>query len=713
MAFAFDIIAVDSSAGASEGSLGGFTVRSSHLLIIFCGLMFLAQSASGQLWSGILAPSRAVNWANAGVPGGIPARSTICSTLGTAGQSPSYIQSVTAAEINAAINGCGSGQAVFLNAGTYNLTCNGTCIEFNAVSNVTLRGAGANQTLIVLSGSGDGCSGSPSAIVCMKSSDVSYTGGPSNAATWTASSYSPGQTTLQFSNASNLHVGLTPVILDQLDDLNDTGNVYVGCEYPPSNGNNTNCYSGSFPSGSQRGNSATTIRGQQQIVTVTACSPSCPNSGSTTVTISTGLYAPNWASAKLPGAWWASSPSAMDGVENLSLDDTSSTAAATVGIVNCYGCWVRGVRSMTPGRSHVWIWTSNHVTVQDSYFYGDQQYSSDAYGVETFGASDILVQNNIMQRTAVPVLYNSDCEGCVVGYNFSINDKYTSSPNWQNQSLGFHSTNMFSLGEGNIGGNLYADNFHGNHNFNTIFRSRYDGYESNDGMLTSSNTIPLRSNPFARYMNFVGNVLGSSGRPQTLYQSTATNNYASIYWLGFYPETGAPSDPMVATTSFRWGNYDTVTAAVRWCGNSSNSGWSTTCANTSEVPAGLPVYANTIPASTALPPSFYLQSKPSWWPSTKPWPAIGPDVTGGNIGICSGGTKASLQALSGAGCPGGTYAMAVGGHAYSNPAMDCYITIMGGPIEGTGSVLTFNASACYSSVTTSPNPAQNLNGVVH
>jgi hypothetical protein len=538
----------------------------------------------------------------------------------------------------------------------------------------------------------------------MKSSDLSYPGGPANTADWTAGSYSAGTTSLIFTNARNLKVGATPVILDQLDDLNDTGSAYVGCELPPTNGYNANCYKGSEPSGAQRGaRNYNTIRGQQQIVTVTACSPQCPNTGTTKVTINPGLYAPNWSSSKSPGAWWASSVPTMDGVEDLSLDDSGSSAAATVGIVNCHGCWVKGIRSINPGRSHVWIWTSNDVTIQDSYFYGDQRYGSDAYGIDTFGASDILVQNNIMQRTAIPVMINSDCEGCVVGYNYSINDKYTTSINWQSQSLGFHSTNMFMLCEGNIGSSLYADNFHGNHNFNTIFRSRYDGYESNDGTLTSSNTVPLRANPFARYMNFIGNVLGAA-RAQILYQCTnsACNNYASIYWLGIYPEGGAPFDPLVSVTSFRWGNYDAATGAVRWCGNSSDPGWSTICRSTSEVPARLSAYANAVPPSTSLPASFYLPSKPAWWPSGKPWPAIGPDVTGGNIGICRGGAYSMMQALSGAGCPGGTYAPAAGGHAYSNPAMDCYVNVMGGPADGTGRVLKFNAQACYATPRRTP-----------
>jgi hypothetical protein len=666
-------------------------------------LLSLSVSVHAQLWSGVISPNRAVDWSNVGVVGGIPARTTQCAVLGTAGESASYQQNVSAAQINAAIASCPSGQTVFLNAGTYNLKCSSTCIEFKGVSNVTLRGAGADQTLIVMTGGGDTCTGQPSTIVCIQSTDTSYVGAPSNTANWTAGSYSPGTTTLTFSNASNLQPGITPVILDQLDDLNDTGNLYVGCEFGPISGANTNCYSGAGPGGASRGEGAyNTIRGQEQIVTVTACSPSCPNSGTTKVTISPGLYAPNWNSAKTPQAWWASGPVTADGVEDLSLDNTGSSAQSDVTIFNCYNCWVKAVRGMMPGRSHVWIWTSNHITVQDSYFWGSQGHSSDSYGLEAFGASDVLFQNNVIQNTTEPLIYNGDCEGCVAGYNYTINDNYSTS-GWLNQAIGLHANTLFVLAEGNVAASVYTDNFHGNHAFFTAFRNRFDGYESNNGTWPYSNTIPIRSNPFSRYFNIVGNILGSNGLPQVVYtcSGTACTNYASNYWLGAYPEGGETPDAMVQSTSFRWGNYDLKTAAVRWCGSSSNTGWSTTCSSTSEVPTSLSIYANPIPTTAsqgqALPASFYLSSQPSWWPSGKAWPATGPDVTGGNILRCSSGPYSGAQVTSGSQCSGGSSVNETGGMATSNPAMDCYFA-MGGPPDGTGSALTFNASSCYSTV---------------
>jgi hypothetical protein len=73
-------------------------------------------------------------------------------------------------------------------------------------------------------------------------------------------------------------------------------------------------------------------------------------------------------------------------------------------------------------------------------------------------------------------------------------------------------------------------------------------------------------------------------------------------------------------TTMRWGNYDTVNAAVRWLSG--------------EVPSGISLYPNPVPATQTLPASFFLNSRPSWWATshgTPPWPPIGPDVTNGNI----------------------------------------------------------------------------------
>jgi len=632
-------------------------------------LIFSALPMFGQLWSGVLDPSRAVDWSRVGVAGGIPSGSwtqcgaTIAPYSGSAGT------------INNAIAACPANHYVLLGAGTFKLS-SGITWGSNGQSNVALRGAGADQTLLVFTGS-DPCTGQSSDI-CIQSADTSYWGGPSNTASWTAA-YARGTTSITLSNSSNLSVG-SPLILDQLDDASDNGTIYI-CQ------TDAGKCAHDGPAGSSRSG-----RGQMQLVTVTSCSPSCNSSGATTVGINPGLYMPNWRSSQSPGAWWANTPVSSNGVENLSIDNSSSSAMSGVMLFNCLGCWVKGVRSLNPSRSHVWFWTSPRGTVRDSYFYGTQSAAQESYGVETFGSSDTLIENNIFQRIAAPVLFNSDCPGCVVGYNYSVNNYYSQSSSWQQQSIFFHSITDYILLEGNVGVGLYADLFHGTHYFNTLFRNSFDGFESNNGTTTSSHTNPILLYPLTRYTNIVGNVLGSTRRPHNTYQNTPSsspNSDQAVYIVG----TGAsavnyPDDPQTLNSLMRWGNYDVVNNAVRWV--------------SSEVPSGITPYANPVPSSQTLPASFYLSSKPSWWPSGKAWPPIGPDVAGGTLNGSGGSMAWATQAI--------------GGHANNIPAMDCYKNTMSGPADGTGAVLSFNAAACYSSSAGSGgtvNPPSGLTAVPH
>src|SRR5436309_6805615 len=107
------------------------------LLVNF--LILSPMQTEAELWSGIIDRSRAVDWSQAGVPGGIPNRTTICATINP--------YNGPADQINNAIASCPANQVVFLNAGTYNLSSG-----INLLSHVTLRGAGADETKLAFTG---------------------------------------------------------------------------------------------------------------------------------------------------------------------------------------------------------------------------------------------------------------------------------------------------------------------------------------------------------------------------------------------------------------------------------------------------------------------------------------------------------------------------------------------------------------------------------
>src|SRR5260370_30882475 len=121
--------------------------RKYGFLISLIRLLMVPPTAYAQLWTGILDPSRAIDWSKAGIPGGIPNRTTICSTINAA----TYGNGISDATggIQTALNGCPSGQVVSLSAGTFLINGN-----LGVPSNVTLRGQGADQTILNAKGSG-------------------------------------------------------------------------------------------------------------------------------------------------------------------------------------------------------------------------------------------------------------------------------------------------------------------------------------------------------------------------------------------------------------------------------------------------------------------------------------------------------------------------------------------------------------------------------
>jgi hypothetical protein len=638
----------------------------SLIVMCFCCSVF----SHAQNWSGILDQSRAVDWSNAGIASGIPARSTQCGATIAA-----YSGSATA--INSAIASCGSGQYVHLGTGTFNLSSG---ISFAGHSNVTLRGDGPLKTILVFS-SGSFCYsgncdvqlGAASNVYDGSSSITPPCGGSngSNCATWSGG-YAKGTTQITLTSVgSNAPAVGTLLILDQANDTSDPGGI-IQCDNASAGicaGNG-----GSF---------GRTVGGvhysQEQIVRVTAISGS-------TYTITPGVYANNIRSSQSPGAWWNSGLLTQSGIENLTLDHSHSSVVSGEVFYDCYQCWMKNVRSLNSGRNHVWIAQSSQVVVRDSYIFGVQSGGGEeSYGVEAMESSDSLIENNIFDQISSPIMFD-DVSGFVVGFNFSWNNVF-SNPNWMQTSYPSHDAgNHMNLFEGNYFNALDADNQHGNSPLTTVFRNWLPGQQPAPYNKTEQ-TQSFGVDSKARAWNIVGNVLGTPGY-HTVYENSPLTSNAncnfSIYAIGWAvsgsacailgpPETVAANDPSVVTSMMRWGNYDTVHASVQW--------------NSKEVPtAGITfVNANPVPASHTLPMSFYYNAKPSWWSSsftTPPFPPVGPDVSGGQ---------------------------GPGGFAYQNLAYLCFAN--GSFSNG---ILNFDGSNCYSSSSTNnpPAPPTGLSAVV-
>ena len=656
-------------------------MKSKHLGSILAVLLSLPVSLHGQAWSGIVSASRAMDWSHNGAT--LTNRTTQCGSTIAA-------YSGSASTINSALSGCAAGSYVQLGAGTFTLSSS----IITTASNVTLKGMGPTQTFVVFTAVSTNCNGVGGTSVCVWSGDSSsfqYSGGES--AKWTAG-YSQGTTALTFSSTTNLQVG-SNVILTQNDDASDPGNVYV-CQ---TSGTNGAC--------SQQGGHGVAKVGaaQSQNVTVSSVAGS-------TVTVTPGIYAPNWTSAKSPTAWWSDKlPISSFGIENLTFD-YSHLGSEENGIEFhlARNCWVKNIRSINNTSSggathkHVNIYDSNHITVRDSYFYGASP-TSEGYGVDSGpGSANNLAENNIFQHLPTANISESSCCN-VFGYNYAVDNYYNNgAPNWQQQD-GFHhgAGDYYILWEGHEGSGFDADAIHGTSFMFTHFRDYLSGHDPVTVAPSAPNGPKNQATfayfPFAynRYNNVVGSVLGTSNY-HTIYQTaasgttdcgTSSTSASSVFVFGYGDQAGVAfsascigagftiyNDPLVASTLMRWGNYaacngDAACNAVRW--------------QSSETASGAPTYPGLSNPSQNLPSSFYLSAQPAFWGSM-PWPAVGPDVSGGNIPNA-------------------------GGHAYHNPAATCYLNVLGGKTDGSSGPLNFDASKCYSQA--APMPPSNVNAVAH
>jgi hypothetical protein len=414
----------------------------------------------------------------------------------------------------------------------------------------------------------------------------------------------------------------------------------------------------------------------------------------TTVTFSPGIYAPNFVSGESPKAWWQSTlPISNAGVQNLTVNVAGITAGTIYETNGAYGVWFKNLGSINgtvagkAATNHFQIYGSSHVTVEFSYMYGaNPQYNG--YGVDFGGGtSDSLALSNIGQHMPTSWITETGI-GDVFAYNYDVDNYFGS--DWQQCDEAQHAAgDYYDLYEGNVGICATEDDIHGTHYFITRYRDYLSGFDpaTEDGAKTS-NIITDNHMAYDRYPNVAASVLGTPGE-NTKYQYAMTSttdcgpgDTGYIFPLGdsdqnittwnpacFGSSFTVYSDLHVASTLMRWGNWDAATNAVRECTASSGS----PCTG-DETGSSAATYPGLASPSTTFPASFIFSSQPSWWvfPSgtASPWPGIGPDVTGGNIANA-------------------------GGHAYLNPAANCYLKVMGGLTNGTSGPLTYNPSACY------------------
>lgn len=638
--------------------------------------------AQADLWTGYLASDRAIDWTYAGVTPST--RTTQCGSTITA-------YSGTAATINTAIQNCTEGQYVNLGSGTFTLSTS-ICMA----NNVTLRGQGADSTKIISTGTSapSECGGAIyGGSVLFASSASMNINTPANTATWSAG-YSKGTTVITLSTVANLSVG-DIIFLDQLDD---SGSRVDGIWL---------CVTADTCSIEGQTQFFRADRYQIETARVTAI-----DTGTKQVTLERGLYMPNWDSGQTPGAYWFGGPPLEGaGLEDLSIDVGGNGDLRGIQFSNSYGSWMKGVRVIdgNPSDPKRCVICMNHGsvknTIRDSYIYGTRAATAQAgtYGQEMLAACSNLAENIIWEDNTTPFEQGTSSCGNVFSYSYTRSMWYVAGSGtwdadcgstlncvWMQATARSHAVgNNYTLFEGNEGSGWLMDAIHGPSFFNVTVRNYWTGRDMLGGADNlggkTQQTFGVALSALNRYQSALGNIMGTASY-HTTYQcanATTTDDCSgadtTLYVLGYSGASGqylAPltNDDEVKITLYRWGNWDTVTNGTRWCGASGNTGWTTTCSSTSEVPTTEAFYPQSVPSSEDVPDSFYLSARPSaWWKvggTTPQWPPIGPDVSGGSV---SG----------------------MGGHVDKIPARLCWESLSDDANYSTQLVREFNASTCY------------------
>ena len=163
------------------------------------------------------------------------------------------------------------------------------------------------------------------------------------------------------------------------------------------------------------------------------------------------------------------------------IDDTDPIQASNIRFNHAVNCWVNGVESNKCNFSHVELFYSSNIQINNSYFHHALGYGSGgrAYGVTMhFSSNECLIENNVFEHLRHSVLFQAGANGNVCSFNYSFDPFWTSFPDNSAGEFVLHGNYPFAnLIEQNICQNIVVDNSHGpNGPHNTLFRNRAELY---------------------------------------------------------------------------------------------------------------------------------------------------------------------------------------------------------------------------------------------
>ena len=514
----------------------------------------------------VMPPERRTTW-NPGIPGGIPARTTVCATVSAAAYGNGVMDAT--AGIQAAIDACPPDEVVRLSAGEF--AVNGTDpIRIN--KGIVLRGAGASQTRLTKTTT----TANPLILIgerwLQEAESVDLTADAPK-----------GANSVQVKSAAGFSVGQLVVV----DETTDDSYVYWGTNAAVA------------PGGPGRGWFTRYDRPVGQMLEIASISG---NAVSFTTPLHIAFDTAHRAQITrytIPyGAKYA-------GVEDLYVrggqDDNVTLRFALYS-------WVKGVESDWSMGDSFALDSCLRCVLRDSYAHDTPNPYPGGAGymlsLATYTA-DSLVENNIFMNGNKVMVMRASGGGNVIAYNYFDNGHIGNDLGWM--ETGLNASHLacphFELFEGNQAFNIDGDDTWGGAVYNTFFRNHATGKRRSYADINSRRAIGLMYGHY--WYSFVGNVLGTPDQQPAPYSGFAyedlypwENDPIGLWRLGYTPQDWkAPPDARVVSTTHRHANFDYATNAVQWAGG----------------------------FEQALPNSFYLSAKPAFF-GDNPWPWV--DATG-------------------------------------------------------------------------------------
>lgn len=421
-------------------------------------------------------------WEAAGIPGGIPVRNTIYTTISTTGDSTDRT-----AEIEAALSACPNGEVVLLGPGTFR--CDGT-IDIPWTKQVTLRGSVDSN-------------GVPTTIIDTRATNGIATTGfqfTSGNTTATVASLSKGATTITVASTASFNNG--ELIQVRMGDVSD----------PPTYSLNTN----------------TELRAQ---IAKIADTGGILN-GTTLVLDSPGLHgdytgAP---SATVTSAYYKTT---LCGIENLIIDGTNTNLFAGIRLETAWKCWAYNVRVIDYYNYGFYITITHQCEIRRCWTEFFNGYGTSTVAVLADFSSQLLFIDNVLKDSLFAFFTQARVSGIVLAYNTIVTDRPDLTPPAYSALMNSNHApyNQFILFEGNVAPQYKNDGYFGGTGWDTVFRNWLYGLEL--GQPTYG--VAAVMNRLSRFENLVGNVFGhgtggtgaSFGNPNI--SNGSSNGVASMY----------------------------------------------------------------------------------------------------------------------------------------------------------------------------------------